>query len=178
MGSLLCLITTRYGSFCTAPISSWNFWRDDCLITRVFAGIQKDKIRTCKFARFRYQFVDNISNQISFQFPSYHLILNLRLHQRYYSLSLNNPVIKQDPIVWPMATSVHEFMSVEVCTIQILTPVIFTLPQMSISIKHWLSALKNTFQSVSKNKNVTFCIQQIFSKSISPCKMRQQKQHR
>lgn len=41
MGSLLCLITTRYGSFCTAPISSWNFWRDDCLITRVFAEIQK-----------------------------------------------------------------------------------------------------------------------------------------
>lgn len=40
MGSLLCLITTRYGSFCTAPISSWNFWRDDCLITRVFAEMQ------------------------------------------------------------------------------------------------------------------------------------------
>lgn len=40
MGSLLCFITTRYGSFCTAPISSWNFWRDDCLITRVFAERQ------------------------------------------------------------------------------------------------------------------------------------------
>lgn len=40
IGSLLCLITTRYGSFCTAPISSWNFWRDDCLITRVLAEMQ------------------------------------------------------------------------------------------------------------------------------------------
>lgn len=45
MGSLLCLITTRYGSFCTAPISSWNFWREDCLITRVFAEIHKCKVR-------------------------------------------------------------------------------------------------------------------------------------
>lgn len=40
MGTLLCFITTRYGSFCTVSISSWNFCRDDCLITRVFAKMK------------------------------------------------------------------------------------------------------------------------------------------
>lgn len=49
MGSLLCFITTRYGSFCTAPISSWNFCRDDCLITRVFAEIQNMKLQSMTY---------------------------------------------------------------------------------------------------------------------------------
>ena len=43
MGSLLCFITTRYGAFFTAPISSWNFCRDDCLITRVFAETEETR---------------------------------------------------------------------------------------------------------------------------------------
>lgn len=36
IGSLVCFMTTLYGSFMTVSISSWNFCRDDCLITRVF----------------------------------------------------------------------------------------------------------------------------------------------
>lgn len=44
MGSLLCFITTRYGSFFTTPISSWNFCRDDCLMTRVFAETRGEEL--------------------------------------------------------------------------------------------------------------------------------------